>query len=906
MIRSFSSQTVSRTITIFCFLLLFRLSFAQTEILEHQINVPDYSGSAKILLDQISHKENIVFAYSSEVTLNYQVKFKKKQMLLKEFLENLLKGKPIEYKVNKDKVLLFPQKEKSSQTSGLTQTVRGTIIDTDSKMPLIGATVVILGSDPIIGTIASVDGNFRLGNVPVGRITLQLSYLGYEAKTIPNIVVNSGKEVVLNINMQESVVKLDEVVIKPNKKKGEALNNMALISARSISLEETDRYAGSFSDPSRILSNFAGVTNSQGSNDIIVRGNSPKYMQWRLEGVEITNPNHFADQNSITGSVSAINNNLLATSDFYAGAFSPEYGDVLSGIYDVKLRAGNNEKFESAFGFGLIGTDFTVEGPFKKGYAGSYLVNYRYSTASLLDELGLIPDFGGVPKYQDAAFKVVLPTKKIGTFSIFALGGLSSMLIEDVKPDFWQTPGDGSMSAEIIEDYDKDTYLLNSGVNHIFSINKNSFIKTTLSYSSTGINDDIFESRIIETDDGQGGVLIDTVDRTLNYKSRLKKLAYRGATMYSAKLNAKNKIQIGTKYTLFDYDNNQSMLHDDLATRTTLVDFKENVSTIRNFISWKHRLNEDITIVAGLHNMNVLFNNKSTLEPRIAVNWKLNNTNSVSAGYGKHSKMESIHHYFAKVELEDGSIIEPNEDLDLLKAHHYILGYEKRFTENLMVKVEVYYQDLYDLPVENLDTSYFATINEGIDYRYVDLVNKGTGKNYGIELTLERFFNNNYYYLINASLYNSKYKSLEDIERNTQYNGNYLVNILCGKEFKNLGKKDNQTLALNAKAFFGGGQKIIPLLRDEQGNLAVDPENNRYWDYEKAYENKIEDIFQLTITVSYKFNRPKATHEIFINLDNITNNKGKITEFYDESKPNSIGYITQFGFFPNLMYRVYF
>lgn len=788
----------------------------------------------------------------------------------------------------------------------LTQTVRGAIIDTDSKLPLIGANVMIPGTDPLIGTATDVNGKFRLENIPLGRITLRLSYIGYEYKTIPNIVVNSGKEVVLNLNMQESAVKMDEVVVKPNKNKGEALNDMSLISARSISVEETDRYTGSFNDPSRIMSNFAGVASTQdGSNDIIVRGNSPKYVQWRLEGVEITNPNHFEDQNSVSGGISALNNNLLATSDFYSGAFSPEYGDVLSGVYDVKLRRGNNEKFESIFGFGLLGTDFTVEGPFKKGYAGSYLVNYRYSTASIISDLGLI-DIAGIPKFQDAAFKVVLPTQRTGTFSFFALGGLNGFLFEDIKADLWQTPGDRSMNSEISEDYDKSNYLLNSGVNHTLSINENSFIKTTLSYSSTGMKDDIFESRIIETDDGEGGVLLDTVGRTLNFNSRLMKSAYRGAITYSNKLNAKNKIQIGTKYTLFDYDNNQSMLQNDSATRVTLVDFKENVGTVRNFISWKHRLNENITVVSGFHNMNVLLNNKSTLEPRLAVNWKLNNTSSISAGYGKHSNMERIHNYFSKVELEDGNVIEPNKDLDLLKAHHFVLGYEKRFTENLMAKVEVYYQDLYNLPVENSDTSYYATINEGLEYRYVDLVNKGTGKNTGVEFTLERFFNNNYYYLINASLYDSKYKSLEGVERNTQYNGNYLVNILAGKEFGNLGKKGNQTLALNGKVFFGGGRKIIPLLRDEQGNLAVDPENNRYWDYEKAFENKIEDIFQLNVSIIYKWNKPNVTHEIFIDLGNITNTKGKISEYYDESEPNSIGHMTQFGFFPNLMYRVYF
>lgn len=786
------------------------------------------------------------------------------------------------------------------------QTVRGKITDNDTKLPLIGATIIIQGSNPLIGTTSDADGKFRLENVAIGRITLQLSYLGYESITIPSIVVNSGKEVVLDLNMQEFVVSMNEVVIKASNKKGEALNEMSLISSRSISVEQTDRYAGSFNDPSRILSNFAGVTSTQdGSNDIIIRGNAPKYVQWRLEGVEITNPNHFEDQNSSSGGINALNNNLLATSDFYTGAFSPEYGDVLAGVYDVKLRPGNNEKFESAIGLGILGSDITLEGPFKKGYAGSYLVNYRYSTISLINDLGLV-EIEGALKFQDAAFKVILPTKKTGTFSFFGLFGLNSFLLEDVKPSLWQTPGDNGMNSEIIEDYDKNNYLLNSGMNHTISLNDKSYIKTTLAYSSNGIKDDIFESTITKTDDVVGGILIDTVNRTLNYSSRIKKSVYRGAITYSNKINSKNKIQIGIKYSLFNYNNEQSKLREDNINRLSLIDFNENVSTLRNFISWKHRLNKDITIVSGFHNMNVLLNNKSTLEPRIAINWKLTNKCSINAGYGKHSNMERIHNYFTKIEQEDGSFSEPNKDLGLLKANHYVVGFEKRFTENLMAKVELYYQYLYNLPVENNDSSYYSTINERLEYKYVDLVNKGTGKNYGIELTLERFFKNNYYYLINTSIYESKYKALDGIERNTQYNSNYLVNILCGKEFQKLGKKKNQTLSLNAKAFFGGGKKIVPLLRDKQGNLAVDPANNKYWDYDKAYDNKLENVYQITISTSYKFNRPKATHEIFINLDNITNNKGKISEFYDANEANSIGYVTQFGFFPNIMYRVYF
>jgi hypothetical protein len=789
----------------------------------------------------------------------------------------------------------------------LTQTVRGTLIDADSKLPLIGAIVKIPNTNPIIGAATDVNGTFRLENVPVGRITVQLNLIGYQAATIPNIVVNSAKEVVLNLEMQELAVKIDEVTVFANGNKGELTNDMSLVSGRSISAEETNRYAGGFNDPSRIMSNFAGVTSTQdGGNDIIVRGNSPKYVQWRLEGMQITNPNHFANQGAAGGGVSTLNNNLLATSDFYTGAFSPEYGDALSGVYDVKLRTGNNEKYESVFGFGLLGTDITLEGPFKKGYAGSFLVNYRYSITSLAENLGLI-DIGGVPKFQDAAFKVVLPTKKAGNFSFFGLGGLSSFLFENVKPSLWETPGNNSMKGDIKEDYKKVAHLANLGMNHTIFINEKSFIKTTLSFSSEGIEDNIFEAKFIKINDNNGTFLRDSVvSRQLNFKNKLLKSIYRGAMTYNNKLNSRNKIQIGTRYSIFGYNINQSNLLTNTSTRFTLVDLNENIGTLNNFISWKHRINDKITLVAGLHNMNVLYNQKSTLEPRLAANWQVNTSNSFNIGYGQHSTMESVHNYFSNVQLKDGSVVSPNKDLDVLKAHHFVMGYEKRFTKNLRAKVEVYYQHLYNLPVENNDTSYYATINEGLEYRYVDLVNKGTGKNYGVELTLERFFSNNYYYMINTSLYQSKYKSLEGIERNTQFNGNYLLNILVGKEFVKLGKKQNKTIGINTKVFLAGGQKIIPLLRDGQGNINVDPSNNNYWDYKKAYNNKLEDTYQIVLSVSYKFNRQKTTHELFLNLDNITNNKGKISEYYDESKPNKIGYVTQFGFFPNLLYRIYF
>jgi hypothetical protein len=784
----------------------------------------------------------------------------------------------------------------------VTQTVRGTVMDADSRTPLIGVSVSIPGTSPLKGTSTDEHGAFTLPGVSLGRITLVLRYIGYKETTIPNIVVDAGKEVVLELLMEESANKLNEVVIRSNQVKGAVQNEMSLVSGRSISLEETKRYAGGFNDPARILANFAGVTNNpSGDNEVIVRGNSPKYVQWRLEGIEITNPNHFADQNAIAGGISGLNNNLLAASDFYTGAFAPEYGDALSGVYDLKFRNGNNQRFESILGIGILGTELTLEGPFKKRYNGSFLANYRYSSIGLVSDLGLTDIEFGVPKFQDGAFKIVLPTKKFGSFSLFGLNGLSSLAAEDVTPALFPAPTNESADSTLRRDYKKTTYFLNFGISHHLPLNARSYLTTALTYSANGINEKIFASDVFKVYDGNGNFLRDSISqRRETYSSKLDNLIYRASITYNNKISARNRIQAGVRYAGFIYRYDQSVLQDSLGNRLLLAGFNEQIGTVRSFVSWKHRLNNRFTFVTGLHNVNVLYNRKSTIEPRFALNWTISGKSAVSIGYGKHSKMESVHHYFAKVKQPDGSYLEPNKNLGLLKAHHIVAGYEYRFTANLRAKAEVYYQYLYNLPVQNTDTSYYATINEGINFEYVELVNKGTGHNYGLEITIERFFHRNYYFLINASVYQSKYEAMDGRLRNTAYADNYLLNVLCGKEFTGLGKKDNQVLSLNATFFYGGGKKYIPLLRNTSGD-ATGP----YYDYRNAYQNKLDDIYRLTISASYKWNRRKSTHELFLNMDNITNRTGRVSEYYDASEARSTAYFRQIGFFPNLMYRLY-
>lgn len=763
------------------------------------------------------------------------------------------------------------------QAQTITQTVRGTVIDEDGKFPLIGANVIIQGTNPLRGTSTNENGEFRLENVPVGRIDLQIRYLGYEEKNIPNILVSSGKEVILNLEAKEAVVKMDEVVVKAQKTKGEVLNEMALISSRSFSVEETKRYAGSVQDPSRMVSAYAGVTSDpMGNNDIIVRGNSPKGILWRMEGIEIPNPNHFANEGQTGGAISALNSEMLSNSDFYTGAFAPEYGDALSGVLDMKMRSGNNERHEYSLGVGVLGTDITLEGPFKKNYGGSYLVNYRYSSLALLNEAGLV-DFDGIPKYQDASFKVVLPTKHNGNLSIFGLGGISHI---------YESQPESEKSDRIVERADYGAHLGTLGLNYTYPFSQSTFIKVTLAGSTNGSN---YTAERLDS----------TEQFVFDGKGKWEKYNLRSALMISSKLNARNRIIAGLKYTHHFYDLYEHYFDNDLNRIVSSIDMTKEATTIQSYISWKYRLNDDITIVTGAHSMYFSLNKEISIEPRLAFRWQFSQNEALNLGFGLHSKTESIVTYYTRLNLPNGESYQPNMDLGFAKARHFVLGYEFRFTRNLSSKIDLYYQDLFHIPVENIDTSSFTMLNSDEGYTDKALVNKGRGYNYGIEYTLERYFARNFYYLITASFFESKYRSMNGTIRNTKYNGNYAANFLIGREFK-IGAHNANTIAVNTKLFFTGGRRYLPVNLD-----ASQLKGETVYDYAHAWEKKLDNITQLNFSCSYRINRPRTSHEFILDVMNITNEQARTWEYYNKYT-QSIDYDRQLRMIPNIMYRMHF
>ncbi|TAH42801.1 MAG: TonB-dependent receptor [Bacteroidetes bacterium] len=763
-----------------------------------------------------------------------------------------------------------------------TQIIRGAVHDKVSLEKLFGAAVLLVDSSATIGSLCDEEGKFRLENVPLGRRLIRVSLLGYKETTIA-VNLTSGKEVVLDIELEQSVVQGKEVSIVAERQKDRANNEMTTVSARSFTVEETSRYAGSLNDPSRMAANYAGVSGANDArNDIIIRGNSPLGLLWRLNGMEIPNPNHFGSIGTTGGPISILNNNLLDKSDFMTSAFPAEYGNALAGVFDLQMRSGNNEKREYLAQVGFNGFEFGAEGPSgTKG--GSYLVNYRYSTLGVFKAVGI--DFGtgaAVPNYQDLSFNISFPGSKLGKISIYGIGGISNVEVLDKERDTTVTDlyNDGSR---------QDGYFGNTmgviGIQHTHFFNSTTYSKLSLSASTSG------EKYTVDS--------ISEVDQNPYplYRNNSNQQKYALNFSWNKKFSSRDYLKIGFIVDRYQYAYRDSAFEFDHWQKYT--DFKDGSFLLQAYSQLQHKFNDHLSVNLGLHYQQFMLNNSLAVEPRAGIRWEMKEGQSLSAGAGFHSQLQPMYIYLQKTYLINGSYLETNKNLDMTRSLHYVLAFDKSLGKNMRVKAEVYYQDLYDVPVE-IRPTWYSILNEGADFgigRVDSLVNEGTGKNYGIEITLEKFYSHGYYFLFTGSLFESKYKGSEGIERNTAFNGNFTGNILAGKEWT---VKKKNVIAFNLKTTYAGGKRFLPINIAESTRLG-----ETRFDYSHAYEHRRKDYFRTDIKISYRLNRKRATHELSLDIDNIFNTKNIWQEVFNPGT-GTVKTEYQLGIFPIPLYRLTF
>ena len=758
-----------------------------------------------------------------------------------------------------------------------TQTVRGRVFDADTKTGLPGANVIVVNSVPLTGTTTDASGNFTLEKVTVGRHSFQISYIGYKPVIRPEVLVSSGKEVYLSAELEEDVLQAKEVEIKASVDKDKPINSMAMVSARSFTVEESRRYAGSADDPMRAVSNFAGVAASSdvNSNEIVIRGNSPKGLLWRVDGVDIPNPNHYAYVGTSGGGLTMFSSQVLSNSDFYTAAFPAEYGNALSGVFDMRFRNGNSAKHEFALQLGIQGLDVSAEGPFSRKNQSSYLFNYRYSILAFLQYID--PGMKNkIPSYQDLSFKINLPAGKAGTFSLIGIGGISrSKYVPEKDTTKWKTLEDRTQS------------LLNNNMGslaliHQLPLSRKCYLR---SYISGAYNAITFENNYLQQ------------DYSLQPQENVRQDNFRfsASTLLNTKTGPRHTNRTGITYTRLFYNSDLQAVNPFTGEFGQVYDGSGNTDLVQAFSESKIDLSRTITLNTGLHFQYFLLNRHYAIEPRMALRWQLAPKHALSFGYGKHSQTEEVGVYLTDVIVTPEMKVQPNRQLDFSRSHHFVLGYDYLVRPELRFKAEAYYQYLYNIPV--MPGNYYSLINSSGGFYNDTLVNKGTGHNAGIDLTLEKFLTKQYYYLITISLFDSKYKGGDGLERNTRFNANYVVNMVGGKEWTIRGKN---IFGVNLKAAVTGGEWYVPI------DLHASIEQHReVLNETDAYRQRLPTFCYLDLTLTYRTNHKKFSGVWAIQLKNLLNQQ-PVTGYVYNDYNQTVEPVKSMGIVPFLSYKIEF
>ncbi len=757
-----------------------------------------------------------------------------------------------------------------------TQTLKGMVLDKELKYPLPGATLKIFKDTLLVsGSKTNEFGEFKFDKIPVGRYTVRCSYIGYIDKTMQNIEVNSGKETQLIIELATSSKNIKDVVIK--NKKGQVNNSMATVSARNFNPEEASRYVASREDIARMATNFAGVRGSDDSrNDIVIRGNTPNGVLWRVEGFDVNNPNHFASFGTTGGPVNIINNKLLGNSDFMTGAFPADYGNGTSGVFDLRLRNGNKDKHEFTAQLGILGLEATAEGPLNKKSGASYTFSYRYATLAIMNKFGINFGTSGSPSYQDLNFKLNFPIKKIGQLSFFGLGGKSDIAILDNGDDSskW-TYGRAGRDIHFGSRFGLVGLAFQQNVNTTFYHKISIGMNLNNSYSAYDT------------------IGLDKTTRAATYRNKF--TVNKTILNYTAtkRLSSKQTMKAGFILTEMNMNLVDSNFYPDQNIWYNEAEFRDDAQLVQGFCEWNYSPTDALKINAGVHYIQFLLNNSKSLEPRLGISYSVNQKLQLNAGYGLHSNLQPMYIYFLQMKDSNGKNYKPNINTDFNKSHHFVVGADYTINSSLHSKVEVYYQSLFNLPQE-IKGSAYTPLNQGATFNFTfpdRLENKGVGYNTGIDITLEKFFSKNFYLLATGSVYTSKYKASDHVWRNTEFNGRYTLNILSGKEFM-VGKAHTAKIVAGFKFNISGGKWYTPI---DSARSAV----KRQYEGIDALTNtnQFSTYHRLDIRLGFKKNMKRFNHQFYIDIINVYNQKNALGLSYIP-KTGEVVNETNLGFLP--------
>jgi hypothetical protein len=763
-----------------------------------------------------------------------------------------------------------------------TQTVRGRIFDAASQQPLIG--VVLLVQETDINTMTDENGNFVLENVPVGRQIIQTQYLGYEEYLTDNLIISSTKETFLDIPLTERIEVTGEVVVTASGGAdgvgNKPINDLSVISTRSFSVEETKRYAASVDDPGRMAVALPGVqTDQDNENDVVIRGNSAFGVLWKLEDLQVTNPSHFARTGSTGGGITVFSASVLGNTDFATGGFAAEYGNALSGVFDMRFRKGSVGKREYSAKIGLVGLGFSAEGPFKKGRS-SYLVNYRYSTLGILNAMGLYVVRENVANnFQDLSFNLSFTSKdNKSEFKVFGVGGLSDEVWSVKDTSEWRTTWDYQF-----DNNGSNLGILGASFRRL--LDDKSYLRLTVGTVFNHIREFQYEPMI--TDLNFRDTLEDKDSKTLRSQMHL---------TYSNKINTKFRLKAGLSTHFITY-------WLDVSERSpfgyrTFLDEQGTHAMIQGYALGSYRPTPKLTINLGVHSLLMTLNNTYSVEPRLALQYKPFKNTTLTAAYGLHGQALPMGTYLLRIPNANGTVSQPNKDLEMIKMHHAIVGLQQSIGAGFRFNLEGYYQYAFDVPIGADSLSSFSYLNQRDGYGQEAMVSEGVGRNYGVDMTVEKAFSRQFFMLVTGSLFWSQYKAKPHTEwQSTRTDRRWGSTIMGGYEFA---FKNNASLQLGLKTRLSGGLRFTPadIAASQAAGVYVE-------DATSPFSESADLYYRIDTRFAYRKNGKKISYIIALDIQNVTNNRNIRSLAFDRQN-NELIYRYESGLLPVLSFQIDF
>lgn len=766
------------------------------------------------------------------------------------------------------------------------QTFRGRVSDADNGIALQGVRVELLltnapssADNPVVVTDST--GQFRFSNLTPGPYRCLFSLKGYERRMLEEVSVAAGKEAQVEMSLRRSNTDLPELTITANEA---GRRTKQPLSEVVLTREQTLRYPATFFDPARLALAAPGVAGTDDqANGMSVRGYSPAGLRWRIEGVDIVNPNHLAGAGTLSdlpapasGGVLMFSAQLIDRSALLTGNFPMGYGDATGGIMDMYLRRGNSERREYTLQAGLIGIDLCAEGPFSPRKNASYVANYRYSTVGLLGQMGI--SFGNEKiTFQDFSFNTAFSGKKSGQWTVFGMIGQSTNVFRHTE-DRTQIAG----YKELFDiAYAGKTAI--GGFTHWMRIGQRAWIRTVCAGSIQENRRTVkpffadFSQNAAENSTDRRWAGQTTIQHALNHQNRL-----RGGLNWSVRAFAgTNRWEEAIFYT----------------NRVQWLPF------LQPWAGWEWNSHQQKTsLKAGLHSHIALFNRRISLEPRLAATQRIGEKWQLAAAWGWHSEALPVWLYSA-LSLHDQPGTLPYRQLDLMRSTQSSLRAEYRPGGLWRYSAEVFWRQVRSVPVLAEVRNAFSLLNmvEG-QFSDIPLSNEGRSRQYGLEAALERRFENGLFWNVNLTLLQADYTGSDGVWRPCRWSTRYISNISGGKEW-DIRPRNGYARTFGCSTRFNWREGFW----DTPVTTTKNPLNTRIQTTgEVTYSRRLRDFHRLDVRFYWKRHLADRRNSLLaFDLQNALNTRNIAYYYYDifTKKPTTR---LQLGLIPNISWKMEF